>query len=203
MAVPVRLELLTDLARLATRLGAATARYLAERRLQVEGLARGLPEPRRLLENAAQRLDDRSERLELAIQALLRDRRGRLDTAAARLKHPRDRIQDALRRLESPAARLRPALERTIERAADRVARLGQVLDSLSPWKVLERGYAVVEDRTGRPLPADEISAGLKLRLRFHAAVVDARAESGPHPPGEPATAPARSSPTERQPRLL
>jgi len=193
MAVPVRLDLLTDTAALGARLSAAVARLLSERRLRLDGLARGLPEPRGLIETASQRLDDRAERLALAIQATLKDREARTTQAASRLRHPRDRIEEAARMLVQHSARLRPALDRLLERAGETVARQGQVLDSLSPFKVLERGYAVVEDRAGRPLAPAAITPGLKLTLRFHDAVVDASADSGPREPGRKAPAVKRS----------
>jgi exodeoxyribonuclease VII large subunit len=193
MAVPVRLDLLTETAALDARLSAAVTRLLAERRLRLDGLARGLPEPRGLIENAAQRLDDRAERLTLAIQATLKDRAARTAQAGSRLRHPRDRIEEAARNLVQHSARLRPALDRLLERAGETIARQGQVLDSLSPFKVLERGYAVVEDRTGRPLAPAAITTGQKLTLRFHDAVVDARAESGPREPGEKSPSVKRS----------
>ena len=224
MAVPVRLDLLTEVRSLGGRLDAASIRLVEERRLRLDGLARGLPDPVRLIETAEQRLDDRAERLKLSIGALLRDRAARVATAAAQLKHPRQQIAEHERHLAGTAARLRPALDRTVERAAERVAlvgdrlravpmvssierrqldltglgerldvaarrdtvqrgerldRLTQVLESLSPYKVLERGYAVVEDRTGQPLGAGAIEPGMALTLRFHDATVAARAEGG------------------------
>src|SRR3984957_16692557 len=56
MAVPVRLDLVADVRSLGGRLDAASIRLVEERRMRVEGLARGLPDPRTLLENAQQRL---------------------------------------------------------------------------------------------------------------------------------------------------
>ncbi len=191
MAVPVRLDLLARTGTLGTRLDAAAARMLAERRLRIEGLARGLPDPLSLIETAAQRLDDRAERLGIAIDALLRDRGARVAAAAARIRHPRDQIAEATRHLDREGARLMPALGRAVEREGETLARLAQVLESLSPYKVLERGYAVVEDRSGHPLAPASIAAGMKLALRFHDAVVDARAEGSPRKPGEPAAPPA------------
>ena len=253
MAVPVRLDLLTEVRSLGGRLDAAAIRLVEERRLRLDGLARGLPDPVRLIETAEQRLDDRAERLKLSIGALLRDRAARVATASAQLKHPRQQIAEHERHLAGTAARLQPALGRTMERAAERVAlvgerlravpmgsaierrhlelaglgerldaaarrdtvqrgerleRLTQVLESLSPYKVLERGYAVVEDRAGQPLTAGAIAPGMALTLRFHDATVAARAESGaaglgdlPPPASKPAKKPKPAE--ERQPTLF
>jgi len=204
MAVPVRLELLAQIGTLGGRLDGAASRFLTERKLRVEGLGRGLPDPARLLETAEQRLDDRAERLTLSVEALLRDRRGRLAETAAKLKHPRERIEEASRQLDRESARLLPALERTVERIGERFAGLGQLLETLSPFKVLERGYAVVEDEAGHPVAPAAIAPGMALSLRFAEQVVDARAESGPRKLGE--KAPPRKKPApakERQPSLF
>ncbi|GGF16083.1 exodeoxyribonuclease 7 large subunit [Aliidongia dinghuensis] len=241
MAVPVRLDLLTEVRSLGSRLDAASARLVDDRRMRLEGLARGLPDPVRLIETAEQRLDDRAERLKLSIAALLRDRAARVATAAAQLKHPRQQIAEHERHLVGTAARLAPALERLLERATERLdqagmrlaavpllpaldrrgqdlaglgerldaaarrdtaqrgerlERLAQVLESLSPFKVLERGYAVVEDRAGQPLTAPAITPGMALTLRFHDATVPARAEDGPAALGNPP--PAAQKPAKK-----
>src|SRR5579871_1399374 len=72
MAVPVRLDLVAEVAAKAARLSAGLSRLLAERRLRVTGLARGLPSPQDLIGNAAQRLDHGAERLRLAAERHLR-----------------------------------------------------------------------------------------------------------------------------------
>jgi exodeoxyribonuclease VII large subunit len=98
MAVPVRLDLLADLAGKGARLSGAVARLFAERRLHLSGLARGLPEPHDLIGAAAQRLDDRAERLRLAAGRELGAARQRLLLATTRLMNPGVLIEEALRR---------------------------------------------------------------------------------------------------------
>jgi exodeoxyribonuclease VII large subunit len=223
MAVPVHLELIAEVSALGGRLAQGMGRSLAERRLHLDGLARGLPDPQRLLETATQRLDDRAERLDLAVAAYLRGLEARV--AQAQVPHPRQQIAEHRRHLESLAERLRPALLRVLDRQSERLviaermapavgriaetaalqlARLGQLLQSLSPDRVLERGYAVVEDRTGHLLTAAEISPGMGLNLRFHDSTVAARAEGEIAPP-DPSPKPVRrpTGPDLRQPKLI
>src|SRR6185437_9760497 len=85
IAVPVRLDLINELDAKRTRLRRGMSRFLAERRTHVEGLGRGLPDPRSILDGARQRLDDRAERLVLGFRQLLALRRHRLDSAGERL----------------------------------------------------------------------------------------------------------------------
>ncbi len=116
MAVPVRLDLVADLAGKSSRLSGGLARLFAERRLHLAGLARGLPAPQDLIGNAAQRLDDRAERLRLSAEGHLRAARHRLDLAAVRLRpevmsadlaRAGDRLADAETRLGAALARFR------------------------------------------------------------------------------------------------
>ena len=89
LAVPVRRELLDQVQEAERRMGAASQRLMAERRVRVEGLGRGLPDPWRLLEEISQRLDDRAERLVNAAANLVARRRGRVaELAAERNAHP-------------------------------------------------------------------------------------------------------------------
>lgn len=114
MAVPVRGELLAGLLDLGRRLVAGSGRLLVERRNLVEGLGRGLPDPRRLLGEKAQSLDDRAERLELALRGLLRTRAGEVETLGHRLPHPRQQLRFAAQALEAQGGRLTPALTRLL-----------------------------------------------------------------------------------------
>src|SRR3984893_17569579 len=114
MAVPVRLDLIAELAGKAARLTGGVSRLFAEHRLLLGGLARGLPDPQDLLGAAAQRLDDRTERLRLAIAARFGVARQRVDLAATGLRpaalaadlgRARDRLGEVEGRLASEMAR--------------------------------------------------------------------------------------------------
>jgi exodeoxyribonuclease VII large subunit len=94
MAVPVRADLLARVAEDGVRLDAGIRRLILGRRRDLGGLVRGLPEPRRLLEIAWQRLDDRGELLRKDMAAALQRRRHALSVVAGRLKTPRQRLAE-------------------------------------------------------------------------------------------------------------
>jgi len=191
IAVPVRAELMTALGDAARRLQGAALRLVAERRGRVEGLARGLPEPRRLVQDGAQRLDDRAERFANAMTRLLRDRGARLGELGARLPRPERQVALAAERLRDQSERLgrlqtrllrpyRQAFERIDaaprlakalglrhERAKDRLDALARVLASVSYQRVLERGFAVVRGPDGVIAAARAVTPGLALELEF------------------------------------
>ncbi len=203
MAVPVRLDLAADLAAHAHRLAQALARFIEHRFVRVEGLARGLPDPRSLLENALQRLDDRTERLRLGIAALLRAR-GQDVQALGRLLR-RDVLEREIGRLRNAvadlAARLAPATARLLQQ---RKMALAGCAGRLASWrqaqdKVLERGYVLVRDSKGAVLTsARAVTPGADLSLEFHDGKVAARAIG--RKAAKPATPP---SPKREQGKLL
>ena len=187
MAVPVRLDLLAELDGKAVRLMGGLSRLLAERRLRVEGLARGLPDPRSLLDGARQRLDDRAERLALGFRQLLGLRRQRLDGAAARLSRPAlsALIERAGQRVGDMLPRLKQAMARLLQQERRRLDGVGGRLETFhrNVTKALERGFALVRDAQGRVVvSAQAIAPGDALAIEFSDGKVAATADGGKKP---------------------
>jgi exodeoxyribonuclease VII large subunit len=231
LAVPVRGDLIQRVGEVGGRAWAALSGRLRHARLEVDGLARGLPDPVSLVGTKAQSLDDRTERLANAAAKLVPDRAARLDAAAGRLRHPREVVREAQTRTGHLADRLERAaahalarqgqvLERTAGRLDDRALRLaivrgardvagegarlqaaaaarvaraaevlglrGQMLDSLSYERVLERGFVLVRDQSGHAVTRRAAArAGQRLSLRFADGelAVQAEREGAPKPP--------------------
>ncbi|MEM7224383.1 MAG: exodeoxyribonuclease VII large subunit [Pseudomonadota bacterium] len=224
IAVPVRAELLGDLLDYARRLVAASSRSLEERRLRVEGLGRGLPDPRRLLDDKTQRLDDRAERLANAAAGLLERRRGQLAEWGARLPHPGQQLTLARERLDGQTRQLGRASERALERAGQGYARLdaarrlgeamgrrwdawgrelsglGRILESTSYRNVLARGFTVVQGPDGLITRAEEAKAGEGVTIEFADGSVPATLGEGAP---KPAKRPRAKSSDDNQGRLL
>ncbi|SMF80140.1 Exodeoxyribonuclease VII large subunit [Azospirillum oryzae] len=253
MAVPVRGELLAQILDDERRLLACASRAVEDRRNRVEGLARGLGDPRALLEGHAQRLDDRAERLNLAASALLERRRTRVGELAAKLRHPREKLAQAEQKLASESRALDSALRHAVTTAGGRfdriagrlsltparvkladgerrvadltprldrsyakgvadkaakLASLGQLLESYSYKGVLARGFALVEDRDGRPVTrADQATPGLAVNIVFAddakvAATIDGGAPKAEVKTEAPAEAKPEKKPAARKPRV-
>ncbi|HVM81871.1 MAG TPA: exodeoxyribonuclease VII large subunit [Stellaceae bacterium] len=182
MAVPVRLDLLAEVSEHGGRMVTALVRLLDERRLRVEGLARGLPDPRSLLETAAQRLDDRAERLANGLGQFVRLKRQRLAASADRLSAEAMRalIAQARKTLEALPERLRSGMHRALEREAERLKSLSARLEGnrQALQNVLARGYALVWGPDGKPVvSAGAVTHGMALTLEFHDGKVTAIAD--------------------------
>ena len=173
MAVPVRLDLIAELDGKAVRLVGGLARLLGDRRTRLEGLGRGLPDPRSILDGARQRLDDRAERLLLGFRQLLALRRHKLDSAGERLSRLAllSLIARAQQRLEDTAPRLEHGMARFLAHELHRLGSIGGRLETFhqTVTKALERGFALIRDAAGRVVvSAQEVAPGEPLAIEFH-----------------------------------
>jgi exodeoxyribonuclease VII large subunit len=183
IAVPVRAELVAGNQDLGRRLGLAKQRLLAGRRRDLDGLARGLRGPRELLALARQRLDEGAERLHRALLIFGGEKRNALTACAARLR-PRlvlETVAAGGRNLQDYDGRLRRAVRGHINEHRLRLTGQGQVLNSLSFERVLERGYAMVHRRDGDVvMAAAQAGPGVPLAIRFHDGEVAVTVDDGP-----------------------
>jgi len=170
MAVPVLADWLLTIMEHGTRLFAAVTRSLEQTSELVTGLARGLPHPRRLMEAAIQRLDDWSERLYTSLPAMLLQKQQQLAVAHAKLQ-PHNVVQSLTRHAQDVIAhseRIERLIMRNIQDREQKLSGILQLLESLSPVRVLERGFVMVRDSAGKLITR---AAGLHkdtLTLTFH-----------------------------------
>jgi exodeoxyribonuclease VII large subunit len=120
----------------------------------------------------------------------LEDRRARLASGRARLRHPGERLAQVRARAEqlrerlelasqnqlsantmlagSVSGRLMPSLAHGLERKRERVSAAQGRLRALSPFAVLERGYAIVSGADGVIHRAEQTSAGQELAVQVY-----------------------------------
>jgi exodeoxyribonuclease VII large subunit len=181
MAVPVRLELIAEIAGKSVRLANALSRGLNEQRTHLAGLARGLPDPASLIGAAAQKLDDRAERLGNGLTQLLRLREQQLKTGAARLRPLllKTELAQLRRRLDDLLPRLHDGKERFLARQLALIESAGARLHSFyrALEQQLERGYAIVRAKGHIVTAADQVLPGAALTIEFHDGTVVATAE--------------------------
>ena len=145
MAVPVRAELVNQIAELALRKRRGQARVLNLARERLAARGDRLPAPQALLAAKAQRLDDLSERLRRGLAHRTEVARGRLarDAGALRPALLSNLARRAGERLA--AVRLTPdAIQRRLAEAHTRLAALDRLRRSLDPRAPLARGYVLV-----------------------------------------------------------
>lgn len=108
---------------------------------------------------------ERNDRLAGAMQRRVRMLRDRLNRV--RLQHPKQRIQRARQRADELEGRIRAAIVRIAAKKRDRLLAAGRHLDALSPLKILDRGYALVQRDGAAVTDAATLKSGDVVEARF------------------------------------
>lgn len=170
MAVPVREELIAQIAELALRKRRCALRPVKLGRERLEARAQRLPRPEALLEARAQRLDDLADRLRRGLGGRIGVAAQALHRSAGRLSAPllQYQLRHAQQRLDH--ARLRPEeLVRRIGQERTRVDALDRLRRQLDPKAPLARGYALVTGPDGHVVRDRASAASLPtMTLEFH-----------------------------------
>ena len=189
-AVPVRADLLMQVAGLGLRQVRAHIRCLEERKGRLKSAARGLPRPEDVLGLSRQRLDNAGGRLARALIANSGAHRQAYERLAGRVSDRPLRRHLALERenLRRHGAQARRCLERLLLDKRQGLATCGKLMASLSYRSVLQRGFALVRDAADRPLRAAAAThAGQAVEIEFHDGRVDAvvgKPDARPRRPG-------------------
>ena len=179
MAVPVRAELVNQIAELTLRKRRAVLRPLQLGRERLAARAERMPAPQALLTPHAQRLDDLSERLRRALSDRTLLARGQLQRVAGGLSAP--------------------LLKARLSAARGRLDGLARLFVSLDPDKVLGRGYVRVTGPDGRTLTSKALAAReAALTLHFQDGVL---AVSTGAAPGRAAPRPKGAAPPDDGPQ--
>jgi exodeoxyribonuclease VII large subunit len=154
LAVPVAAELMAELRVLGGRLGRAVLGQVGGRRLVLERAAARLGDPRRLIDDKRQALDDLADRSHRALDTAIARRRKDLQGVEGRLlrAHPQRRIADQKHALGLLERRLAQAAAQLVGPRRRQFDGLAHKLDALSPLKILERGYSLARGPDGRVL---------------------------------------------------
>lgn len=105
-----------------------------------------LVDPKRRLQDLAIRCDELEQRLSMALERQLERKKGRVQLIENRLPAP---------------------MHRLVQRKQARLGELAAKLDAISPLKVLDRGYSIVNKGAEVVRSADSLKAGDQLQIRF------------------------------------
>ena len=182
LITPDRRELLERVRSAAQRL-ARGVRYrlaVARQRWRDRGVERATTLLQRRIGRETQRLDEASYALRSALQTLLAGRQRSLALLDQRLReqNPRLRLARAVARLARWREVAAAAIRRRLAAAERRLSPASARLQALSPLRVLERGYSIIEMPGGQVLRRSaDVRPGDELRVRLHAGRLKARVE--------------------------
>jgi len=185
MAVPLRSELLGQVADFERRTLRCFTKGMEDRSRHLSQLARVLPRADQLFAQPRQRFDNWAERLPKALRRNLQEHRRAFAEAGAQLQ---DRpIKSHIKLLEERtmayARRFKQIQNSRIAESRRHIDSLGRVLEGLSYRSALDRGFALVrgEDGTIRRRAA-QVTSGEGLSLTFADGGVAAVASGTPAP---------------------
>ncbi len=202
MAVPIRTNLVEELIDLGRRAIGGLGRYVGERRLHLDGLARGLLDPRRLLETKSQKLDDETDRLALAARNLIERQGQKISQLTGRLRSPTEIYRRSLEGLTRTAPLMLRAIQQNLRATERHMMATGALLESLSYKRILDRGFVLVLSADGHPiLRATEAKAGAEVALTFADGTASAQILAGPK--GSTPSKPRRQATPPSQGKLI
>ena len=165
---PDQRDWLRQIAERELRLGNAARRALKRLSTELEHLGARLRDPRRQLQEKAQRMDDLELRLTQTMSQRLQQMRVRREHLEQRLTthSPRRRLLDSQEALTRVSEHLGTAMSLQLARREEQLQHVAQTLNVVSPLATLGRGYAIVRDADGNIVrdagslsPGDQISA--------------------------------------------
>lgn len=116
-----------------------------------------------------QRVDELLYRMETAERRVIEQQRRRWETAAGAIRHydVRRRLAAMREQLESRTAALGALFRTLLMQRRGRLEQLAGELGALSPVAILERGYALVFDSSGKLVKdSEQVDAGEEIRAR-------------------------------------
>jgi len=181
VAVPVRAELLAQLAELGHRARQCLMRRSDQCRERFELTVCRWPEPGEICAPAVQRVDELGDRLPRSLAARAGHARADMNLVAGRLR--------------------RDLIDRRIGQLSEKLAAAWKMAELVHPERPLARGFARVTSRAGRTLTrAADAMAERLLTLQFGDGPVDATVDGAP---ARPVERKARKSYTASQPGLF
>ncbi|MBO9668397.1 MAG: exodeoxyribonuclease VII large subunit, partial [Bdellovibrio sp.] len=136
-------------------------------RERVMSFSKRLVDPKRRLEDLELRNDDLLTRLELAVKRLIAQKSHRVELMSHKLGSPQTLIDRRKKELMYLQQRAEKALNFTVERKKARMDRMMAMLDSMSPLRVVERGYSIVTKNTEVIKSASQVKKGDTIDIRL------------------------------------
>lgn len=168
MAVPVRINLISQIHNSHERLISASLRLTADKRNQLDARTARLTHPKQILENKAQSIDYLTEKLSNNLQGQIQRKKTALYDISTKLTNPKFLVEQKVQNLAYLHERLKKSGLRIIKDKHVQVDGQARMLQSLSPKGVLGRGYALIYDDTGVLLrKSKNIQEGQTIHIEF------------------------------------
>lgn len=168
MAVPVKINLMAQIADYDTRLIGSLKRVVSEKRSTIEKLSAKLGDPARLLEFKMQKLNHVNDRLTNSTNKIITLKTQKLGDIKARLLHPAQLLETKKIERENLSTRCDLAYRNLLMKQQSLIKFTGEKLEILSFKNVLNRGFTVIRDENGKPVTdANHLKDKQKITIEF------------------------------------
>lgn len=167
-------DLIEKLKMLTSQLTQSIGKKIQLEKKHLQAIEKGLIDPKRRLQDLAIRCDELLQRLELAMQHKLDERRQIVILLHHRLGHPEQKLKASRQNLQYVYSQLKSVMQNNLEREHRRLARAGDLLDSLSPLKVVSRGYSLVTENEKLIKKSSQLKRGAIVNIQFASGAAEA-----------------------------
>ena len=153
----------------------------ARAKVQEQALSQVFDEVRARLRDARANTSSATHELQTLITRTVRNAQSRANAVTQKLSPARlqTRVVNAQARFETAFLGCSAAMEMQLQQARERLGLAAASLDALSPLAVLQRGYAIAQDKSGALLrDAKSVAVGDEVRVRLVKGRLNTRVES-------------------------
>ncbi len=140
---------------------------LQNMRQQIKHLARQLVDPQKYLQDLMQKNDELMSRMERSILSKLKDHRQKLQYLRGLLGQPDQKLKILREKLFNFEQRSQRALKTELKRKHQELARLSSLLDSVSPLRVVDRGFSIVTKDSAVVRSTDQLKENDQIEIQF------------------------------------
>lgn len=141
----------------------------------LSALLKRLTDPRRRLQDLQQRNDELSLRLNQSADRFFAERRQKIAYMHSRLGTPKELLSRLYKRLEGAQVKLRSVVQRHLDLHWMRLKKEAASLDAMSPLRVVDRGYSIVEKAGQIVTKTNQVQVGDEIQIRLSQGQLSAR----------------------------
>ncbi len=145
----------------------ATLQILSGQKRNLNLISRRLVDPRRRLQDLIFRCDELSQRLEAAISRYIKTQGLQLQLLKRKLGDPKENLKAVRLHWTKQNQGLKNAIFLLIERKKSKLQEKTAVLDSLSPLRVVDRGYSIAKKNKEVVKSAKQLKVSDRIELTF------------------------------------
>lgn len=160
-------ELAQRLGHLSHKLNSSFSHKLKDLKSRLETLKLRLVDPQKNLQDLSLRNDELLNRLQSAMDTLFLRHRHKLEVLSEKMPHPEVMMNMVRREISHRTKELYTAMLKKMDVSRHKLESRMAVLDSISPLKVLDRGYAIVTQGDRVVRAAADVDAKKPLGIRF------------------------------------